>query len=115
MSTEREHHTRHGLHLKKKGKHWVTNNLVKKIKNFYFPHNITPPIVLQWKEANENTTEQVSQTEHQAENSSVTKVSDSQTENQAEDESVTQVSDNLTANQTKDVDTTFVRKVPRLI
>ena len=106
MSTEREHHTRHGLHLNKKGKYWVTNNLVKKIKNFYFPHNITPPIVLQWKDANENTTEQVSQTEYQDKNTSVTKVSGNQTENQAEDLSLTQVSDNLTDNQTEDVSVT---------
>jgi hypothetical protein len=54
MPTEIEHHTRHGLHLNKQGKHWVTNNLVKEIKNSYFPHNITPPIILQWKETKEN-------------------------------------------------------------
>ena len=37
MSTEREHHTRHGLHLNKKGKHWVASNLVTEIKNLYLP------------------------------------------------------------------------------
>jgi hypothetical protein len=58
-STEKEHHTRHGLHLNKKGKHWVADNLVKVIKNLYFPLNTNPPIVLQWKDVKENTTQQV--------------------------------------------------------
>jgi len=56
--TEREHHTRHGLHLNKKGKHWITDNLVKEIRNLYFPVNINPPIVLQWKDIKGNTTQQ---------------------------------------------------------
>jgi len=49
MSTEREHHTRHGLHLNKKGKHWVASNLVTEIKILYLP-----PIALQWKDIKEN-------------------------------------------------------------
>jgi hypothetical protein len=103
MSTEREHHTRHGLHLNKQGKHWVTNNLVKEIRNFYFPHNITPPVALQWKDTNENSPQQVNQTENQAEDISVTKVSDNQTENQDEDVSVAQTSDNQTDSQAEDI------------
>jgi hypothetical protein len=60
ISTEREHRTRHGLHLNKKGKHWVTDNLVKEIKNSYLPLNKNPPIVLQWKNTKENATHQIS-------------------------------------------------------
>ena len=56
--TEREHHTRHGLHINKKGKYWIANNLVKEIKNSYLPLNNNPPIVLQWKNNNINTTQQ---------------------------------------------------------
>jgi hypothetical protein len=40
--TEREHHTRHGLHLSKKGKHWITDNLVKEIRNVYCPLKKNP-------------------------------------------------------------------------
>jgi hypothetical protein len=61
ISTEREHHTRHGLHLNKKGKHWVTNNIVKEIRNLHLPPNLTPPIALQWKDINKNTTQQFNQ------------------------------------------------------
>jgi len=32
MSTERRHHTKHGLHLNKKGKDWIANSLVKEIR-----------------------------------------------------------------------------------
>ena len=59
--TEREHHTRHGLHLNKKGKHWIADNLVKEIRNLYSPVNINPPIVLQWKDIKGNTTQQINQ------------------------------------------------------
>ena len=59
IPTERKHHTRHGLHLNNKGKHWVANNLVKEISNLYLPSNLTPPIVLQWKASKENATQQV--------------------------------------------------------
>ena len=58
-STEREHHTRHGLHLNKRGKHWVADNLVREIRNLYLPLNLKPPIVLQWNEIKKNTTQQV--------------------------------------------------------
>ena len=59
ISTGREHHTRHGLHLNKKGKHWVTEDLVKEIRNLYLPPNIHPPIVLQWKDIKKNTTHHI--------------------------------------------------------
>ena len=59
IPTGREHHTRHGLHLNKKGKHWVTENLVKEIRNLYLPPNIHPPIVLQWKDIKKNTTHRI--------------------------------------------------------
>jgi type III secretion system FlhB-like substrate exporter len=59
ISTEREYHIRHGLHLNKKGKHWIADNLIKEIKNLYLPLNSDPPIVLQWKDSNENTIQQV--------------------------------------------------------
>jgi hypothetical protein len=54
MSTQRRHHTNHGLHLNKKGKDWRVNNLVKKIRNLYLPGKISPPIVLPWRDVNEN-------------------------------------------------------------
>jgi hypothetical protein len=93
---------------------------VTEIKNSYFPHTITQPVVLQWKEINENTTLQVSQTGNEAEDISATKVSDNQieyqaiaviviqtsdnqTDSQAEDISVSQVSDNQTDKQDPDV------------
>jgi hypothetical protein len=43
MSTKRRHC---GLHLNKKGKDWIVNNLVKEIRNLYLVCNISPPIVL---------------------------------------------------------------------
>jgi hypothetical protein len=52
--TERIHHTNHGLHLNKKGKDWRVSNLVKEIRNLYLPHRISLPIVLPWKDVNEN-------------------------------------------------------------
>jgi hypothetical protein len=53
--TERIYHTNHGLHLNKKGKDWLVNNLVKKIKNLYQPYKTSLPIVLPWRDNNENT------------------------------------------------------------
>jgi hypothetical protein len=47
-------HTNHGLHLNKKGKNWIVNNLVKEIKDSFLPHRIPLPIVLPWKSVNEN-------------------------------------------------------------
>jgi hypothetical protein len=58
MATERKHHTRQGLHLNKKGKHWIANNLTKEIRNSCLPLNINPPIVLKWKNIKENITQQ---------------------------------------------------------
>jgi len=46
MSTERRHHTKHGLHLSKKGKDLIVNNLIKEIRNLYLPCKVSPPIVL---------------------------------------------------------------------
>ena len=54
MSTERRHHNKHGLHLNKKWKDWIVNNLVKEIRNLYLPCKISPPIVLPWRDVNEN-------------------------------------------------------------
>ena len=58
-STEREHHTRHGLHLNKKGKHWVAENVVKEIRNLHRPLQINPPTVIQWKVDEENITQPI--------------------------------------------------------
>ena len=57
MSTERRHHTKHGLHLNKKGKDWVVNNLLKEIRNLYLPCKMSPPILLLWRDVNENVTQ----------------------------------------------------------
>jgi len=54
LSTERRQHTKHGLHLNKKGKDWIVNNLVKDIRKLYLPCKVSPPIVLPWKDVNEN-------------------------------------------------------------
>jgi hypothetical protein len=54
MSTERRHHTKHRLHLNKKGKDGIVNNIVKEIRNLYLPCKIFPPIELPWKDVNEN-------------------------------------------------------------
>jgi hypothetical protein len=58
-STERAHHTRHGLHINKKGKHQVVDNLVEVIRNLYFPCNTNPPLALQGKDGKENIIQQV--------------------------------------------------------
>ena len=49
--TERLHHTNHGLHLNKKGKNWIVNNLVKEIKNLHPARREVSLIVLPWKDA----------------------------------------------------------------
>ena len=54
MSTERRHHANHRLQLNKKGKDWMVNNLVKEIGNLYLPCKVSPPIVLPWRDVNEN-------------------------------------------------------------
>jgi len=33
---------------------WIVNNLVKEIRNLYLPCKISPPIVLLWRDVNEN-------------------------------------------------------------
>jgi len=50
---ERSQHTTHGLHLNKKGKNWIANNLVKEIRNLFSVHKIASPIVLPWNDAHE--------------------------------------------------------------
>jgi len=45
IPTERSQHTTHGLHLNKKGKNLIVNNLVKEIKNLYTVHRTASPIV----------------------------------------------------------------------
>jgi len=54
MFTERRHYTKHGLHLNKKGKDWIVSNIVKEIRNLYLPCKVSPPIVLPWRDVNEN-------------------------------------------------------------
>jgi hypothetical protein len=54
MSTERRHHTKHRLHLNKKGKDWIVRNPVKEIRNLYLSCKIFPPIMLPWRDVNEN-------------------------------------------------------------
>jgi hypothetical protein len=54
MSRERSHPTKHELHLNMKGKDWIVSNLVKEIRNLYLLCKISPPIVLQWRDVNEN-------------------------------------------------------------
>jgi len=51
--TERLHHTNHGLHLNKKGKNWVVNNLLKEVRNQHPAHREVSPIVLLWEDAHQ--------------------------------------------------------------
>jgi hypothetical protein len=50
MNTNREHHTKHGLHLNGLGKDWICSNLVTQIKKLFLPNKILPPIILSWKD-----------------------------------------------------------------
>jgi len=47
MGTEREHHTRHGLHMNKKGKEYITRKIVNNIKSL-FAKQKSAPITLEW-------------------------------------------------------------------
>ena len=49
MSTESRHHTRHGLHLNKKGRDWIVNNIIKEIRNWKSSCRVSSPIELPWK------------------------------------------------------------------
>ena len=58
MSTERGHHTRHGLHLTKKAKNWIADNQVKEIRKSHHSLKSNPPIVVHWKVIEEEITQQ---------------------------------------------------------
>ena len=58
ISTERGHHTRHGLHLTKIVKNWIADNLVKEIRKSHHSLKSNPPIVVHWKVIEEETTQQ---------------------------------------------------------
>jgi len=60
IPTERLHHTNHGLHLSKKGKNWIVNNLVKEIKNLR-PTEVSST-VLPWKDVHQTRPHQVHHT-----------------------------------------------------
>jgi len=49
MTTERRHHTRHGLHLNKKGRDWIVNNIIKEIRKWKSSCRVSSPIELPWK------------------------------------------------------------------
>jgi hypothetical protein len=55
IPTERFQHTTHALHLNKKGKNLIVNNLVKEIKNLHSAHRTASPIVLPWGDVNDQT------------------------------------------------------------
>ena len=42
-------HTRHGLHLNKKGRDWVVNNVIKEIRNWKLSCKVSSPRELPWK------------------------------------------------------------------
>ena len=48
-STERRHHTGHGLHLNKKGTDWIVNNIIKVIRNWKSSCRVSSPTGLRWK------------------------------------------------------------------
>ena len=58
MSTERSHHTRHGLHLTKKAKNWLVDNLVRELRKPQHQLEINSPIVTHWKDAEDRTFQQ---------------------------------------------------------
>ena len=47
-STERKHHTGHGLHLNSRGKDWIVYNIVNEIKNLNSFYNKSITIELPW-------------------------------------------------------------------
>jgi len=55
ISTERGHHTRHGLHLTKKAKNWMADNLVREIMKPHHSTKTNPPIVIHWKDVKTTT------------------------------------------------------------
>jgi hypothetical protein len=60
MPTERRHHTRHGLHLNKKGRGWVVNNVIKEIRNWKLSCRVSSTIELPWKNGMNDTGNKVS-------------------------------------------------------
>jgi hypothetical protein len=50
MPTERRHLTRHGLHLYKKGRDWLVNNIVNEIRNLNLSCRVSSPIESPWKD-----------------------------------------------------------------
>ena len=61
MSTDRRHHTRHGLHLNKKGRDWIENNIIKEIRNWKTSCRVSSPTELPWKTEMKDLGNQVSQ------------------------------------------------------
>jgi len=60
--TERRHHTRHGLHLNKKGRDWVVKNVIKEIRNWKLSCRVSSPMELPLKDEMNDTGNQISQT-----------------------------------------------------
>jgi hypothetical protein len=50
MSTNMDHYTKHGLHMNKSGKEWLTWRTADIIKRL-FADQKPPPITLEWKES----------------------------------------------------------------
>jgi len=57
IPTDRSLHTTHGLHINKRGKNLMANNLVKEIKTIYSAHRTASPIVLPWGDVKDQTHE----------------------------------------------------------
>jgi len=57
ISTERGHHTRHGLHLANKVKDWIADILVQEIRKAHHLTKANPPIARHWKDVEEDTTQ----------------------------------------------------------
>jgi len=58
ISTERGHHTRHGLHLTNKAKDWIADILVQEIRKAHHLTKANPPTARHWKDVEEDTTQQ---------------------------------------------------------
>jgi cell fate (sporulation/competence/biofilm development) regulator YmcA (YheA/YmcA/DUF963 family) len=50
MGANRDHHTKHGLHMNKTGKEWITRKTADTINKLFADQKLAP-ITLEWKES----------------------------------------------------------------
>jgi hypothetical protein len=52
MSADRDHYTKHGLHMNGIGKDWLARRIANTINKLFVNHKLAP-IILEWKESSE--------------------------------------------------------------